>query len=115
MTLANADTTITIKRPPAADAAKDAYDVPTAALATVATGVRALFTSPAGAEHGATESAEAVDWRLLADPCDLRHTDTVIDETTTRTFGVVWARARRGVGADLAHVVAGVNEVEGAA
>ena len=115
MTLANADTTITIKRAPAADATKDAYDVPTAPLDTVATGVRAVFTSPSGAEHGATGSAEAVDWRLLADPCDLRHTDTVIDETTTRSYGVVWARARPGTGADLAHVVAGVNEVAGAA
>lgn len=111
----NAQTAITIKRTPAADGAKDAYDVPSAPLTTVATGVRAVFTSPAGAEHGATGSAEAVDWRLLADPCDLRHRDTVIDETTTRQYGVVWARTRPGVGTDLAHVVAGVNEVEGAA
>jgi hypothetical protein len=113
--IANAETTITIKRRGATDAAADPYDVPTSALTTVATGVPALFTSPAGAEHGAAGSAEAVDWRLLADPCDLRHIDTVVDEVTTRTYAVVWTRARRGVGTDLAHVVAGVNEVKGAA
>lgn len=115
MSILLASTTITIKRSPAADDAKDAYDVPTAGLTTVVTGVRALFASPSGAEHGETGSLEAVDWRLLADPCDLRHKDTVVDETTEQSYGVVWAKSRPGVGTDLAHVVAGVNEVEGAA
>ncbi len=110
-----AETTIAIKRRATADTTTDPYDPPTAGLDTVATGVRALFCSPSGNEHGATGSAEAVDWRLLADPCDLRHTDTVVDEATERVYAVVWARERRGVDTDLAHVVAGVNEVKGAA
>ncbi len=114
-------TTVTIKRPPTADDGKDPYDVPSAALSTVASGIRALFAAPSGGssvgggEHGATSSQEAVGWTLLADPCDLRHYDTVIDETTTKTYGVAWAKSRVDPDAGLNHVVAGVTEIEGAA
>jgi hypothetical protein len=114
VTLPLATTTITIRRPPASDDGADPYDAKGAAV-TVATGVRAVFSSPAGRELGPTGSAEAVDWRLLADPCDLRHYDTVVDETTAKPYGVVWAKARTDGDGGLDHVVAGVDEIEGAA
>ncbi len=109
-------TTITIKRAPADLDGTDPYDPPSIDvddLDTVETGVRALFASPSGTELGPAGSQESVDWKLLADPCDLQHADTVVDDTTGRLYGVVWAKPRPDE--DLAHVVAGVNEVEGAA
>jgi len=111
---------ITIKRPPASDDGKDPYDVK-APMTTVDTGVRAVFSAPGGGaslgagEHGDTGSQEAVQWQLLADPCDLRHTDTVYDEATGQPYAVAWAKARPDPDGDLDHVVAGVNEVRGAA
>ncbi len=121
MTLPIATTSITIKRPPAADDGVDPYDPGKGAMTTVATGVRAAFVSPSGGtavgggEHGATGSQELVGWQLLADPCDLRHYDTVVDETTTQQYAVAWAKSRPDPDGDLDHVVAGVDEVRGAA
>jgi hypothetical protein len=115
-----ATTTIAIKRPPAADDGKDPYDAK-APMTTVASGVRAAFVSPSGGasigggENGITGSQEVVGWQLLADPCDLQHYDTVVDETTTQQYSVAWAKARPDPDGDLDHVVAGVDEVRGAA
>lgn len=120
MAIPIATTTVTIKRPPAADDGKDPYDAK-AAMTTVATGVRAAFVSPSGGasigggENGITGSQEVVGWQLLADPCDLQHYDTVVDETTTQQFSVAWAKSRPDPDGDLDHVVAGVDEVRGAA
>lgn len=117
MTIPLATTTITIKRPPASADGTDPYEG-SAALDTVATGIRATFSSPGGlvgSAGRATESQEVVDWRLLADPCDLQHYDTVVDDTTGAEFGVIWARARVDPDdGDLDHVVAGVDEIDGA-
>ncbi len=83
--------------------------------------MRATFSSPGGGaqigggENGPTGSQEVVGWDLLADPCDLRHIDTVVDETTGREYAVSWAKARPDPDGDLDHVVAGVDEVEGGA
>ena len=109
-----ATTTITILRPPEADDAADPYDEPTSPLETVATGVPATFSSPSGSENGATGSQEDIEWRLLADPCDLQHHDTVVDDTTAERYGVTWTHARPDPDGDLAHVVAGVTRVVGA-
>ena len=120
MAIPIATTTITIKRPPEADNNRDPYDPPSGPLATVTTGVRAAFTTPAGSaalgggEHGPTGSQEAVGWRLAADPCDLRHIDTVVDETTNQEYGVTWAKLRSDPDGDLDHVIADVVEVKGA-
>lgn len=121
MAIPIATTTIKIMRPPDADAGKDPYDDDKTPMDTIATGVRAVFYSPGagasigGGEHGPTGSQEAVRWQLGADPCDLRHIDTVVDETTTQQYAVAWAKARPDPDGDLAHVVAGVDEVRGGA
>ncbi len=121
MAIPIATTTISIKRPPAADAGKDAYDDNKTPMTTIASGVRAVFSSPGGStaigggEHGPTGSQEVVGWQLLADPCDLRHIDTVVDDTTGQEFAVSWAKARQDPDGDLDHVVAGVDEVQGGA
>ncbi len=121
MTLPIATTTIKILRPPASDAGVDPYDPGKGALGTIASGVRAVFSKPSGGttvgggEHGPTGSQEAVGWTLLADPCDLRHIDTVVDETTTQEYAVAWAKARQDPDGNLDHVVAGVDEVRGGA
>jgi hypothetical protein len=120
VTIPVSTTTIAIKRPPAADDGKDPYDAKSA-LDTIATGVRAAFVSPSGGasigggENGITGSQEVVGWQLLADPCDLRHYDTVVNETTTQQFSVAWAKSRPDPDGNLDHVVAGVDEVQGAA
>lgn len=119
MTIPISSTQITIKRPPAADDGADPYDAKSP-MVTVVTGVRALFSSPSGGaslgggEFGDTGSQEAVQWTLLADPCDLKHTDTVYDETTGQPYAVAWAKLRTDPDHELDHMVAGVNEVKGA-
>jgi hypothetical protein len=121
MTLPLSTTTITVKRVPAADAGKDPYDSDKSPMDTVVAGVRAAFVSPSGGsaigggENGPTGSQEVVGWSLLADPCDLRHSDTVVDDTTGQEFAVAWAKARPDPDGDLDHVVVGVDEVRGAA
>ena len=120
MTIPLATTTITVKRPPPADDGADPYDAKSP-MVIVVSGVRALFSSPSGGasigggEHGDTGSQESVGWHLLVDPCDLRHTDTVYDDTTGRAYAVAWAKARVDPDVELNHFVAGVNEVQGAA
>lgn len=119
MTIPISSTLITVKRPPPADDGADPYDAKSP-MTTVASGVRALFSSPSGGaslgggEFGDTGSQEAVQWTLLADPCDLRHYDTVYDEATGQPYAVAWAKARTDPDHELDHVVAGVNEVKGA-
>ncbi len=120
MALPLATTTIRILRPPEADDGADPYDAKSPPD-TIVTGVRAAFVAPSGGasigggERGITGSQEVVGWRLLADPCDLRHYDTVVDETTDQQYSVAWAKPRPDPDGDLDHVVAGVDEVQGAA
>jgi hypothetical protein len=111
-----ATTTIAIERP--GDVGADALDPPAAVPDVVAAGVRAHFPGPSGAE---TRGDQSTVRRLLVDPCDLTHVDTVVDESTGLRYGVVWAVARAGDpiedelggGESLAHVVAEVTRLDG--
>ena len=113
MTVPEARTTITVERP--GDVGTDPTDAPVLPPVTVATGVPAVLASPRTAEEGDVGSQETVTWRLLADPCDLTHIDTVVDETTTLRYAVVSGVVRRDVGGELDHMAADVRRVTGAA
>lgn len=101
MSIPFSTTTITIKRSDQ-DGAKDAYDG--VDYETVDSGIRAVIGSPSGSETVLAGSSEQVGARLNADPCDLRHNDRVVDETTDETWQVTWTRRRIGFGLD--HTVA---------
>lgn len=104
VTLPYATTTVAVIAPATGD-----DTVAPGAGATVASGVRAHFSSPTGTETG----AERVDSRLLCDPIpDLHHRHVVFDEVTFDRWSVEWVDQRSGVGLD--HTVAGVNRIRGA-
>lgn len=104
-----ATTTVTVSRP-GSDAYDDGYSTVTAPT-QVAAGVRAHLSAPAGSERVQGGQAETVEWRLSADPVDLRHGDTLVDDRTGDRFQVVWARTRNTLG--LAHTVAGLTQSSG--
>lgn len=114
MSLPTATTTISILRPPDTVSPEDAsYDLTSIAPATVATGIAAVIgISPSGRSELNAGSQEVLNFRLSADPCDLRHTDIVLDESTGEKFQVMWVKARTGLGLD--HVAAGLRSVIGA-
>lgn len=81
---------------------------------TVATAVRAVIGSHAGAETVRPGGGrEAVRAHLDCDPVDLGHLDRVTDETTGIVYEVSWAAQRTGLGRE--HTVAGLVTVEGRA
>lgn len=88
----------------------DPYD-PAPAASTIATGVRAVISSPSGSENIVGAEQETVTFRLDCDPTNLTHHDQVVDETSGETFDVVWARQRSGLGLD--YTQAGLRQVQG--
>lgn len=110
MTLPLATTRITVLRSDQ-DGSKDEYD--TLTFAPIASGVRAVVSSPRGAEQNQNGSSEDVSFRLDCDPTDLRHDDRITDETTGETFEVTWTRRRVGLGLD--HTVADLRIITDAA
>jgi hypothetical protein len=105
-----ATTTITVRRVPADDT-RDGYD-PLPAPSTVATGVRAHLASPSAREDRGGGTRQALTARLLCDPVDLTHTDTVVDDTTGLEYAVVGVVQQVGFGLD--HTAAGLLLVDGA-
>lgn len=97
-------TTITIRRPdPAVDAVQDPYgagygtpsDIPNQ-WTTVATDVQATIKPGSGATVRPGDSEE-ITYSLDADPCDLRHTDHVIDNADGTVYAVQWAHTSPGL------------------
>lgn len=78
MSLPVTSTTVTVRRPARA-AGADQFDPDTGPPATVATGVRAHFSGVTVTESD-DGSSVAYTATLLADPVDLRHGDTVVDD-----------------------------------
>lgn len=107
MTLPLSTTTIAVVE---TDGDGDPYE--DAAVATIATGVRAHFSTPTGRERVAGGQQSAVDMVLLCDIVELTSTHRVIDENTDQAWSVQWVEQRLGLGLD--HVEAGVNRVSGA-
>lgn len=96
-----------------------ATDDPTEVSGTstvVAQHINAHLSAPSGSEQrdvGLTASQERVGYKLIADPCDLRHDDTVLDETTSVVYQVTWARERPGVDSEFDYTEAEVYIVSG--
>jgi hypothetical protein len=88
----------------------DPYD-PAPTPATVASGVRAVISSPAGTEQVAGGQQEIVNFRLDCDTTDLRHRDQIVDDASGERFDVVWVHDRTGLGLD--YTQAGLRQVEG--
>lgn len=105
-----ATTTITVRRAPADDN-RDGYDpLPTAE--TVFAGVRAHLSAPSAREDRAGGSRQTIAARLLCDPVELLHTDTVVDDTTGVEYAVIGVEQHVGLGLD--HTAAGLQLTSGA-
>lgn len=105
-----AATTISISRVPLS-ATRDEWDEdPAPAAAVVATGIRAVIWSPSGSETQTGATREMRQANLTADPCDLLHTDAVIDEVTGDMWAVLWVQQRSG---PLPHTRAGLGRTAG--
>lgn len=100
-------TTIAVLVP---DADADPYEDRT--LTQVATGVPAHFSTPRGYNDINGGTQENVDMQLVCDPCELPYTATIRDLTTDERWSVVWVRERSDL-EGLAHMVVGVNRVQG--
>jgi hypothetical protein len=94
VTIPLATTTITVKRP----AAAEPYEA--GALDTVAAGVRAHISGPGGIQRQAGGSQEDITLPFACDVADVQHTDQVVDDTTDITYEVVWVERRQGLGLD---------------
>lgn len=118
-----ATTTITVRRPTAAEQSADPYgdgyeDAPGTPSVidgqgdVVAAAVRAVI-SPGGARGTSNGSeSELVEFRLVCDSTDLRYGDTVTDETTGQVFEVTWSVTTPGI-AGLGHTAAGITTTKG--
>ena len=102
-------TTITVRRYPI-DIERDSYDA-LPPWETIATGVRAHISSPAGTEIVLGGTQSDVVFSLACDPVDLQHIDQVVDDATGTVYSVIWAAPRVGLG--LEHVAAGLRQVLG--
>lgn len=74
------------------------YDTPTDIpneWTTVATDVPATITPASGATIRPGDTEE-INYKLDADPCDLRHTDQVIDQADGTVYAVEWAHTSSG-------------------
>lgn len=106
MALPVATTRITVYRTDA-DGTADAFDRP--APTVIYAGVPAVIGGHSGSETTLGGSAQTRQARLDCDPIDLRHDDTVVDDTTGDTWHVIWCAHRTGLGVD--HTVADVIAV----
>lgn len=108
MTLPLTTTTVTVQRP---SAGVDPYEVDS--YQTVVAGWPAVISGPSGSGLTIGGDQQSVSATLLADPVDIRRYDRVVDDTTGRTYDVVWSNQRYELG--LSHTKAGLTYTEGAA
>lgn len=108
MSIPIATTTVSVLRADWDDA--DPYD-PAPVPSTIASGVRAVISSPSGTEQVQGGQQEVVTFRLDCDPTDIQHRDQIVDDATGDVFDVVWSRDRSGLGID--YTQAGLRQVEG--
>jgi hypothetical protein len=91
------------------DGDTDPYENPS--LTTVASGVKAHFSSPRGSDRFIGGDQEIIDMRLDCDVCAFPFTAIVVDESNNDQWKTVWVRPRIGLGLD--HIEAGVQRVQG--
>lgn len=98
-------TTITVKRP---DPNLDPYDAP-GDITVVAMGIRAHIGAERGGSTTQGSQQQTIGQRLDAEPCDLIHGDTILDERTGSVYRLEWVENRRGLGLD--HMEGGLVRV----
>jgi hypothetical protein len=96
--LAPPDTLVTVLRP---DVTSDGYVTP-APPETIVEHLRCWLAAVAGTET-VTGAQEIVLFQIHTDPCDLRHYDRLLDESTGELLEVVWVK-RVGLAAGRAHM-----------
>lgn len=81
---------------------------PTTGYGVVASGIRAHLSAPSAAAASAQEgNTTRVQFRLLADPCDIVDNMRIRDEQTGEEYQVDWSLTRPE---PLSHVIAGVSK-----
>lgn len=104
-------TTVSILRLTVPDGDPDGFPDVAPTWAPIATGVRAVISSPGGTTIRDGSVQTILGYRLACDPTDLTHTDRVLDETSTILYECNWAMQRTGMG--LNHDEAELRTVEG--
>lgn len=70
--------------------------------AVVAEGIPAHIGAPGGSERTDQSGQQTnMSFRFNCDPCDIQHTDLILDEKTGRKYEVQWIERRTGLGMDL--------------
>jgi hypothetical protein len=110
MSLPIATRTVTILRADGLEA-HDSYD-PAPDYRPLVSGVRAVISTPTGAERTSRAEAETVHAHLVLDPFDgqLTHLDRLTDDLG-RTWRVEWVQEVTGMGLD--HTAAGLVRYHG--
>jgi hypothetical protein len=109
--------TITGKRPQSAvDPDAEGYDTPSPANLpdTLATGVRATITLPAGT-RGNPDTDEVISYAFRCDPIDVDVTrfDTVTDESTGITYNVASVQRSHPLAFGLSHITGRIYLTKG--
>jgi hypothetical protein len=108
MSIPLATTKITVLRSPASSDFDEPYSGDSDAQRTAsAEHVRAVIDRPTGSAEIAGGQQNVIDYGLKCDLVDLSYLDHIRDETTGRTFRIVWFLAYPE------HVEAGIRDVEG--
>ncbi len=102
-------TTITVYRP---DTGADDYSTDDGPQ-VVGSEIRAHLSTPRGNDQIVGGEKQTVDLRLDCDPFDFKHYDVVKDDTTNKTYRLVWFEQRYGFGLD--HVEGGLQLTTGTA
>jgi hypothetical protein len=111
MSIVLATTKVTLLQPGTDSTADDTDDWggapdPVTGYTPAASGIRAHLSSPsANANFGQEGNTVSAQFRMVADPCDLRSNMQVKDETTGEVYSVAWVLKR---GDPIPHVVAGL-------
>lgn len=104
-----ATTALTIDRTTLA-AGVDPYDPNPPAPVTIATGVRAVISTPSASTHLVGGMENVYNARLTCDICDLQ-TDDSVTETDGTQWRCLWVRPQVGLGVD--HLVAQLRMITG--
>lgn len=104
-------TTVTVLRYTVPDGDIDGYPDTQPNWTPIATGVRAVISSPGGTTLRDGSLQTVLGFRLACDPTDLRHTDRVLDEHDQTLYECNWTMQRVGMGLD--HDEAELRTVEG--
>ena len=94
-----------------ADGDTDGFPDTAPTRAPVATGVRAVISSPGGTVLRDGSVEVVMGFRLTCDPTDLQPADWILDEQALVCYEMNWKTKRTGMGMD--HMEAEIRTVQG--